>query len=591
VLGGSGRVYAVDRDGNVLPGWPTAPNGIVPDALPFVGPGVDHVLANVDTDPELEAIGNVASGDVTATNGNGSNAAQYDSEPAGGEHVDKSKVINLFENPIAANIDGVGGPEIIKGGVTLNQLVNIGVGVGQNLPYNHVVQAWNAQTGASLPSFPQAVEDFQLLSSPMVADVSDSPGNEVVVGTGLYYLRNFNVAGIEGTGWPKFTGGWIFATPAVGDADGDGDLEVTTLTREGFGFMWDTDRPACGTNDEWWTSRHDEWNTGTYGTDSRPPGTPTELAANPNGAQIELTWKAPGDDWLCGTAQEYRVVRSSTPIQHPGDGTVVGDFPAGPAGSSESQTVTAGAGDIHFAVFYRDDAGNWGRLASTSIGYVRPLSAAPIASSLVVAYDECTAPNRVHGPPLEEPSCNPPVRSSPMLTVGSFDSNGLDPQLVASLRLRVMVGIPATQTVDEADVGVTFDATDMRCAVTNTACPGGQGSDYTGKLLARAAVRMTDKLNGPDEDEPATVKDAFLELPVTCVGTGASTVGAHCALNTTMDALIPGVVREGKRAIWQLGQVTVRDAGPNGTGYGAGCPTACGDGDERTFLRQGIFVP
>ena len=244
VLGGSGRVYAVDRNGNVLPGWPTAPNGIVPDALPFVGPGVDHVLANVDTDPELEAIGNVASGDVTATNGNGSNAAQYDSEPAGGEHVDKSKVINLFENPIAANIDGVGGPEIIKGGVTLNQVVNLGVAVGQNLPYNHVVQAWNAETGASLPTFPQAVEDFQLLSSPMVADVSDAPGNEVVVGTGLYYLRNFNVAGIEGTGWPKFTGGWIFATPSAGDADGDGDLEVTTLTREGFGFMWDTGQPG-----------------------------------------------------------------------------------------------------------------------------------------------------------------------------------------------------------------------------------------------------------------------------------------------------------------------------------------------------------
>ena len=39
VLGGSGRVYALDRNGNTLPGWPTKPNGIVPDALPFVGPG------------------------------------------------------------------------------------------------------------------------------------------------------------------------------------------------------------------------------------------------------------------------------------------------------------------------------------------------------------------------------------------------------------------------------------------------------------------------------------------------------------------------------------------------------------------------
>ena len=590
VLGGSGRVYAVDRDGNTLPGWPTAPNGIVPDALPFVGPGVDHILANVDSDPELEAIGNVASGDVTATNGNGSNAAQYDSEPAGGEHVDKSKVINLFENPIAANIDGVAGPEIIKGGVTLNQVVNLGVAVGQNLPYNHVVQAWNGQTGASLPTFPQAVEDFQLLSSPMVADVSDSPGNEVVVGTGLYYLRNFNVAGIEGTGWPKFTGGWLFATPAVGDADGDGNLEVMTLTREGFGFMWDTDRPACGTNDEWWTSRHDEWNTGAYGTDTRPPGTPTQLAANPNGGQIELTWKAPGDDWLCGTAQEYRVLKSSSPILHPNDGTVVGDFPAGAAGSTESQTVTAGAGDVHFAVFYRDDAGNWGRLATTSIGYPRPKGASPLRTSLVPGYEPCNSPNRFHGPPLGHPSCNPPAQSSSTLTVGTPDANGAAAQSVSFLRLTVMPGNPGT-TADEADVGVEVDATDVRCAGTNAACPSGQGSDYTGKLLARASVRITDKANGPDTDENGTMADTQLEMPVTCVGTGASTIGAHCALNTTMDALIPGVVREGARAVWGLGQVVVRDAGPNGTGYGAGCPTTCGDGDEGTFLRQGIFVP
>ena len=70
------------------------------------------------------------------------------------------------------------GPEIIKGGITLNGLVNVGVGTGQNLPYNQVVQAWNAQTGASLPNFPQAVEDYQLLSSPAVADVSDAPRND-----------------------------------------------------------------------------------------------------------------------------------------------------------------------------------------------------------------------------------------------------------------------------------------------------------------------------------------------------------------------------------------------------------------------------
>ena len=91
------------RNGNVLPGWPTKPNGIVPDALPLVGPGVDHVLANVDGDPQLEVIGNVATGDVHGDQRRRRERdRRYDSEPAGGEHVDKSKVLNLFENPIVA---------------------------------------------------------------------------------------------------------------------------------------------------------------------------------------------------------------------------------------------------------------------------------------------------------------------------------------------------------------------------------------------------------------------------------------------------------------------------------------------------------
>jgi hypothetical protein len=104
-------------------------------------------------------------------------------------------------------------------------------------------------------------------------------------------------------------------------------------------------------------------------------------------------------------------------------------------------------------------------------------------------------------------------------------------------------------------------------------------------------VRITDRANGPGEDENGTVTDTLLELPVTCVGTASATIGGRCALNTTLDALIPGAVRENKRAIWQLGQVSALDAGPNGTGYGSGCPATCGDGDERTFLRQGVFVP
>ena len=71
--------------------------------------------------------------------------------------------------------------------------------------------------------------------------------------------------------------------------------------------------------------------------------------------------------------------------------------------------------------------------------------------------------------------------------------------------------------------------------------------------LRRASMRITDKANGPGEDEDGTVVDTLLEMPVTCVGTAGVDDRSDCALNTTLDALIPGVVREGDRAIWQLG--------------------------------------
>ena len=365
VLGATGRVYAVDHAGHILSGWPIKPGGALPDALPFVGPGVDHVLADVNGDGKLDVIGNVATGDVTAVDSAGDQIVTYDSQPASGETVDKTKVLNLFENPIVAKLDGQ--LDVIKGGITLAGLVNVGVAVGQNLPYNHVIQAWNAQTGQELPAFPQAVEDYQLLSSPAVADVSDAPGNEILVGTGLYLLRDINAQGVEGPGWPKFTGGWNFAVPAIGDVDGDGKLEVAGLTREGYGFLWDTDRPACGTNDEWWTSRHDEFGSGAYGTDSRPPGTATGVTGSRvSGVGMELSWKAPGGDWMCGSAKRYRVLASSKPIVHPTDGTVLGTFDAsGGVGTGASQKLPAGA--RYAAVLYQDAAGNWGHLASAKL--------------------------------------------------------------------------------------------------------------------------------------------------------------------------------------------------------------------------------
>ncbi|MEA2272679.1 MAG: hypothetical protein QOI98_1387 [Solirubrobacteraceae bacterium] len=366
-IGGKARVYALDSRGRVLPGWPTANDSAVPDALPLVGPGSEQVMGNVAGDGKLEVIGDVAAGEMTATDGQGRRVVAYDSQPLTGEPVDKGKVINLFEEPIAADLDGNAGLEVAKGGITANQLVNLGVLVGQNLPYSHVMQAWNGSSGSALSAYPQDVEDYQLFSSPAVADVSSAPGRELLFGTGLYLLRDINAQGQEGAGFPKFTGGWNFAVPAVGDVDGDGKLEIASLTREGNAFTGDTDRPACGTNDQWWTSRHDERSTGAYGVDSRPPGAPGDVAARRQAGAIELSWKAPGDDWACGRARRYRVMTSNCPIASPTDGRLLADVTAETAvGAPASRTLARRGMRRRLAVAYADEAGNWGPAAQVA---------------------------------------------------------------------------------------------------------------------------------------------------------------------------------------------------------------------------------
>ena len=67
---------------------------------------------------------------------------------------------------------------------------------------------------------------------------------------------------------------------------------------------------------------------------------------------------------------------------------------------------------------------------------------------------------------------------------------------------------------------------------------------------------------------------------------------------TSADVVVPGIAREGKRAIWEIGQVQVLDGGSDGNlvaapSPGSGtCPPACeGNGGETVFLHQGLFAP
>jgi len=214
-------------------------------------------------------------------------------------------------------------------------------------------------------------------------------------------------------------------------------------------------------------------------------------------------------------------------------------------------------------------------------GIPRPKTANNVRVGLAPAYSACTAPNRTHGPPLAHPSCNPPSRESSTLTVGTPDANGFPANSVSYMRFKVISGVPSTEA-NEADVELIVRITDVRNHPS--------GTDYSGKVLLRANLQMTDQRNAAEMPEWGTTQSLPFVWPVQCVETTATTRGSNCNATTSTNALYPGAVVESRRAMWELGQGSVLDPGPNGTGYES-CPPTCGDGDETVFMRQAIFIP
>lgn len=216
-------------------------------------------------------------------------------------------------------------------------------------------------------------------------------------------------------------------------------------------------------------------------------------------------------------------------------------------------------------------------------GYARPKGATPIRASLVPAHVQCSTPDYTHGAPLAAPSCDP-QQSSPNLTLGTPDAGGGAANSVGSLVITAKTGVPGPP--DDSGAPFQLSLTDVRCNAELPTCGDANasgGPDYIGELLVEVEVRMTDKFNGAGNAEPGTVQDfTFSYSTSACAGTASTSVGSSCTFNTDVLYVIPGIAKDGKRQIWELGQVRVRDGGPDGD---------AGTADNSLFAVQGIFVP
>jgi TolB protein len=203
------------------------------------------------------------------------------------------------------------------------------------------------------------------------------------------------------------------------------------------------------------------------------------------------------------------------------------------------------------------------------VNHVRPRGASPLHVSLVPAYMQCASANDTHGAPIAFSSCNPPQQVSSYLTIGTPDANGSAANSSGSVVYTVVSGNASTPA-NEADLKIDVNIS----GVLNRSGL----SPYSGELSADAALRITDKDNTPSPGGPgsATVQDSSFVVTVPC---NAST----CALATAANALAPGVALEGRRSVWELGQVKIYDGGADGL--------ASTTGDNTLFMDEGIFVP
>jgi len=127
---------------------------------------------------------------------------------------------------------------------------------------------------------------------------------------------------------------------------------------------------------------------------------------------------------------------------------------------------------------------------------------------------------------------------------------------------------------DQADVQISANLEDVRRA--------GDLADYTGELQGQFQLRMTDRANSAGLDQPATAADVPISFTIPCQATPDPGIGSTCKLTSSVDTLMPGAVKEGKRSVWAISGASVFDGGSDGV---------AGTSDNTEFAGTGLFVP
>ncbi len=354
---GYSPVYALHADGSLVDGWPVKVGVAAGDLLPLVLPGHDAAVIDADGGTDEVAVsggtGVVPGGGSRLVDGDGATVSSFES--AAGNRIDQTAaVLNLADYASAGDVLGTGVPQILKGGLSVNGVVNL-LAVNQNLPYNHLEQLWApAVPGGGYvdpgPSAPRLPAGDRRLPARL-------PGGRRArrQRSGPAAARRWSAPACTSctrTARPASSLPAGRSSPAAGRRRPRRSVTPTATATSTSPSSPARAGASCGTpdvdacadsNDEWWTYHHDEHSTANYDHDARPPGTPRELTVTREGDELVVSsWRrattgCAGHPRRCSSTAWSATSRPSFRLPR----------------STDSVTVR-----------FRDEAGNWG-LAKT----------------------------------------------------------------------------------------------------------------------------------------------------------------------------------------------------------------------------------
>jgi hypothetical protein len=214
------KTYVWKSNGDVMPGWPK-----------YVGQFAwsSPAIGDIDGDTDLEIVTGSGAKNFYAWNPDGTEVIDGDSNPGtNGVFAVLGRSFN-YGSPGLADLDGDGISEIVFGG------------------RDGYLYVWRGDGSSYDPAFPKDLI-ARIVTAPAIADLDGDPQLEIVVaagdqGTGAAH-RKVHVLNLDGTevpGWPrpaelsKDTG----SSPAIGDVDRNGTLDVVVGDADGVLHAWE----------------------------------------------------------------------------------------------------------------------------------------------------------------------------------------------------------------------------------------------------------------------------------------------------------------------------------------------------------------